>query len=165
LQWNGDTARAILRQSSMKGCPMRLILPALLALLPLAAPAAAQTTPASAPQPVYELRIYYPAPGKAEALNARFRNHTLKLFARHGMRNVAYWNELPRPDAPEGRVVYILAYPSREAREADWKAFGADPEWQKVVAESEANGKIVTKVESIFMTMADYSPALASSSR
>jgi len=144
---------------------MRLILPALLALLPLAAPAAAQTTPASAPQPVYELRIYYPAPGKAEALNARFRNHTLKLFARHGMRNVAYWNELPRPDAPEGRVVYILAYPSREAREADWKAFGADPEWQKVVAESEANGKIVTKVESIFMTMADYSPALASSSR
>ncbi|MGN7998783.1 NIPSNAP family protein [Sphingomonas sp. 22176] len=140
---------------------MRLALPALLALLPLAAPALAQTATAQAPQPVYELRIYYPAPGKAEALNARFRNHTLKLFARHGMHNVAYWNELPRPDAPEGRVVYILSYPSREAREADWKAFGADPEWQKVVAESEANGKIVTKVESIFMTMTDYSPALA----
>jgi hypothetical protein len=139
---------------------MRLVLPALLVLLPLAAPAAAQTTPSPAQQPVYELRIYTPAPGKAEALNARFRNHTLKLFARHGMRNVAYWNELPRPDAPEGRVVYILAYPSREAREADWKAFGADPEWQKVVAESEANGKIVTKVESIFMTTADYSPPL-----
>ncbi|MET3723994.1 NIPSNAP family protein [Sphingomonas trueperi] len=142
---------------------MRLALPALLAFLSLAAPAAAQTAPAPAPapQPVYELRIYYPAPGKAEALNARFRNHTLKLFAKHGMHNVAYWNELPRADAPEGRVVYILSYPSREAREADWKAFGADPEWQKVVAESEANGKIVTKVESIFMTMADYSPALA----
>ncbi|MET3711003.1 hypothetical protein ABIC65_001705 [Sphingomonas trueperi] len=140
---------------------MRLVLPALLALLPLAAPAAAQTTAAQAQQPIYELRIYYPAPGKAEALNARFRNHTLKLFAKHGMRNVAYWNELPRPDAPEGRVVYILAYPNREAREADWKAFGADPEWQKVVAESEANGKIVAKVESIFMTMADYSPPLA----
>ncbi|NLS25849.1 hypothetical protein S2M10_08240 [Sphingomonas sp. S2M10] len=139
---------------------MRLALPALLALLPIAAPGAAQTaTPAQ--QPVYELRIYYPAPGKAEALNARFRNHTLKLFAKHGMRNIAYWNELPRADAPDGRVVYVLAYPSRAAREADWKAFGADPEWQKVVAESEANGKIVTKVESIFMTMADYSPPLA----
>ncbi|GAA0745597.1 NIPSNAP family protein [Sphingomonas sp. ABOLD] len=149
---------------------MRLVLTALLALVPLAAPAAAQTAATQTAatqtqQPVYELRIYYPAPGKAEALNARFRNHTLKLFARHGMRNVAYWNELPRPDAPEGRVVYILAYPSREAREADWKAFGADPEWQKVVAESEASGKIVTKVESIFMTMADYSPALAPSGR
>ncbi|WP_313535615.1 NIPSNAP family protein [Sphingomonas sp.] len=140
---------------------MRLALPALLALLPLAAPARAQTAAAPAAAPVYELRIYTPAPGKADALNARFRNHTLTLFARHGMRNVAYWNELPRADAPDGRVVYILAYPSREAREADWKAFGADPEWQKVVAESEANGKIVTKVESIFLTMTDYSPPLA----
>lgn len=138
---------------------MRLVLPALLALLPLAMPAAAQTPPTEArPEPVYELRIYYPAPGKAEALNARFRNHTLKLFAKHGMRNIAYWNELPRPDAPEGRVVYILSYPSRAARDTDWKAFGDDPEWQKVVAESEANGKLVTRVDSIFMTMAAYSP-------
>lgn len=144
---------------------MRLALPALLALLPLAAPAAAQTAPAAPQQPVYELRIYTPAPGKAEALNARFRNHTLKLFARHGMHNVAYWNELPRPDAPDGRVVYLLSYPSREAREADWKAFVADPEWQKVVAESEANGKIVIKVESIFLTMTDYSPPLPQSGR
>lgn len=140
---------------------MRVVLPALLALLPFAAPTAAQTAPAQAQQPLYELRIYYPAPGKAEALNARFRNHTLKLFEKHGMDNIAYWNELPRPDAPDGRLVYILSYPSREAREADWKAFGADPEWQKVVAESEANGKIVAKVDSIFMTKTDYSPPLA----
>ncbi|WP_084582245.1 NIPSNAP family protein [Sphingomonas azotifigens] len=140
---------------------MRLMLSALLALLPLALPAAAQTAPTEARQePVYELRIYTPAPGKAEALSARFRNHTLKLFAKHGMRNIAYWNELPRPDAPEGRVVYILSYPSRAARDADWKAFGDDPEWQKVVAESEANGKLVTRVDSIFMTMAAYSPPL-----
>ncbi|OAN58802.1 NIPSNAP family protein [Sphingomonas sp. TDK1] len=139
---------------------MRLVLPAMLALLPIAAPAWAQTTAPAAQQPVYELRIYYPAPGKAEALNARFRNHTLKLFEKHGMRNVAYWNELARPEAPEGRVVYILSYPSREAREADWKAFVADPEWQRVAAESEANGKLVTKVDSIFMTVADYSPLL-----
>ncbi len=140
---------------------MRLVLPALLALLPLAAPAAAQTTTTAAQQPVYELRIYYPAPGKAEALNARFRNHTLKLFEKHGMRNVAYWNEMQSPDAPDGRVVYVLSYPSRAARDADWKAFGADPEWQRVVAESEAGGKLVTRVDSIFMTMTDYSPPLA----
>lgn len=140
---------------------MRLVLLALLALLPLAAPAAAQTATTAAQQPVYELRIYYPAPGKAEALNARFRNHTLKLFEKHGMRNVAYWNEMQSPDAPDGRVVYVLSYTSRAARDADWKAFGADPEWQRVVAESEAGGKLVTRVDSIFMTMTDYSPPLA----
>lgn len=109
---------------------------------------------------VYELRTYYPAPGKAAALNARFREHTLGLFAKHGMTNVAYWNELPTDAAPEGRVVYVLAYPSRAARDADWAAFGKDPEWQKVVAASEAAGKLVTKVDSVFMTATDYSPPI-----
>lgn len=75
------------------------------------------------------------------------------------MRNVVYWNEQPTKEAPEGRLIYVLAYPNREARDADWKAFGADPEWRAVVAASEANGKLVAKVESVFMTMADYSPS------
>jgi hypothetical protein len=110
---------------------------------------------------IYELRIYYPAPGKLAALNARFREHTLALFEKHGMRNVAYWNEQPSGAAPEGRVIYVLAYPSRAARDADWKAFGADPAWRAVVARSEADGKLVTKVESVFMTMTDYSPRIA----
>jgi len=109
---------------------------------------------------VYELRIYYPAPGKLAALNTRFREHTLALFTRHGMRNVAYWNEIPTAEAPEGRVVYVLAYPSRAARDEAWKAFGSDPEWRAVAAASEAGGKLVTKVDSIFMTMTDYSPPL-----
>lgn len=109
---------------------------------------------------IYELRIYYPAAGKLATLNARFREHTLGLFAKHGMRNVAYWNEQPTQAAPEGRIVYVLAYPSRAAREEAWKAFGSDPEWRAVVARTEANGKIVAKVDSIFMTMADYSPNL-----
>ena len=109
---------------------------------------------------VYELRIYHPAPGKLAALNARFREHTLKLFEKHGMRNVAYWNAQPTPDAPEGRVIYVLAYPSREARDAAWKAFAADPAWRAVVASSEANGKLVAKVDSVFMTMTDYSPRI-----
>lgn len=139
---------------------MRPVLFACLALATTAAPAFAQHAALDPQTAVYELRIYYPAPGKLAALNARFREHTLKLFEKHGMRNVAYWNEQPTKDAPEGRVVYVLAYPSREAREADWKAFGADPEWRAVVAASEADGKLVTKVDSVFMTMADYSPPI-----
>lgn len=137
--------------------PFRL---ALLGLIGLAQPALSQAPTLDPTQAVYELRIYYPAPGKLAALNARFRNHTLKLFAKHGMTNVAYWNELPTEQAAEGRVVYVLAYPSRAARDEDWKAFGSDPEWRAVVAESEANGKLVTKVDSVFMTMTDYSPSL-----
>ena len=126
----------------------------------IASPMAVQS-PAVDPQAaIYELRIYYPAPGKLSALNARFRDHTLKLFAKHGMRNVAYWNEQPTSEAPEGRLVYVLAYPSRQAREASWKAFGDDPQWRSVVAASEAGGKLVTKIDSVFMTLADYSPRL-----
>lgn len=141
---------------------------ALLASIMVAAPALpAPVLPESAqeaavdPQTlVYELRIYHPAPGKLAALSARFRNHTLGLFAKHGMRNIAYWNEQPTAAAPEGRIVYVLAYPSRAAREASWQAFGTDPAWRAVATASEANGKLVAKVDSVFMTMADYSPAL-----
>jgi hypothetical protein len=140
---------------------MRSALFACLALTAIATPALAQNVPLDPKTAVYELRIYTPAPGKLAALNARFRDHTLKLFEKHGMRNVAYWNEQPTREAPEGRVIYVLAYPSREARDADWKAFGADPEWRAVVASSEAGGKLVAKVDSVFMTMADYSPRLA----
>ena len=139
--------------------------PALIALTvallaPLALTAAAPKVTLDPRTALYELRTYYPAPGKLAALNTRFREHTLGIFKRHGMTNVAYWNELPSADYPEGRVVYVLAYPDRAARDADWKAFGADPEWQKVAAASEVNGKIVAKVDSVFMTMTDYSPPL-----
>ena len=139
---------------------MRPALFGCLALAATATPAFAQHAALDPQTAVYELRIYYPAPGKLAALNARFREHTLKLFEKHGMRNVAYWNEQPTRDAPEGRVIYVLAYPSREARDADWKAFVADPAWHAVVAKSEAAGKLVAKVDSVFMTMADYSPPI-----
>jgi hypothetical protein len=139
---------------------MRFAIVACLAML-----AGANSSPARPPaldsrSAVYELRTYYPAPGKLAALNARFRDHTLKLFVKHGMTNVAYWNELPTTDAPEGRVVYVLAYPSRAARDEDWAAFSSDPEWRATAAASEANGKLVAKVDSVFMTMTDYSPPL-----
>lgn len=107
--------------------------------------------------PVYEMRTYYAAPGKLDDLNARFRNNTMRIFIKHGMTNVGYWIPLENPD---NKLIYILSYPSREAREASWKAFGSDPEWQAVAKASEANGKLVTKVESVFMQETDYSPKL-----
>lgn len=140
---------------------MRPAFLALLALVALGTTAATERPRLDPRTAVYELRTYYPAPGKAAALNARFRGHTMKLFEKHGMTNVAYWNELPTPEAPEGRVIYVLAYPDRAARDADWKAFGADPEWRAVVAASEAEGKLVAKVDSVFMAMADYSPPIS----
>ena len=140
---------------------MRPALLAAFALIPLAMSAAAAPPRLDPRSATYELRTYYPAPGKAAALNARFRDHTLKLFKKHGMTNVAYFNEQATPEAPEGRLVYMLAYPDRAARDADWKAFSADPEWRAVVAASEAQGKLVTKVDSVFMNMTDYSPPLS----
>ncbi len=106
---------------------------------------------------VYEMRTYFAAPGKLDALNARFRNHTCKLFEKHGMTNVGYWVPL---DNPDNKLVYILAYPSREAREKSWKAFQDDPEWQQARKESEAEGKLVARVEPVFLTATDYSPEI-----
>lgn len=104
----------------------------------------------------YELRTYTAAPGKLEALHARFRNHTLALFEKHGMTNCHYW--VPEPNA-EGKLVYLLGYPDREAREASWKAFLSDPVWLAAKAESEREGKLVAKVESLFLNPTDYSPS------
>jgi NIPSNAP len=104
---------------------------------------------------VYELRTYTSPPGKLDALHARFRDHTTKLFEKHGMTNIGYWTPSPNP---ENKLIYLLAYPSREARAASWKGFLADPDWKKAAAESEANGKIVSKVEARFMTATDFSP-------
>ncbi len=136
---------------------MRPALPALAVVLTMtAAPAAA---PAAEPDTrVYEMRVYYAAPGKLDALNARFRDHTTKLFAKHGITNVGYF--VPAGDNPEGKLTYFLAYPTREARDAAWKAFAADPDWQKAKAASEASGKLVAKVETLFLTPTDYSPPL-----
>ena len=139
---------------------MHIALSACLALAAIVTPASAQHDNPDPRTAVYALRTYYAAPGKLAALNARFREHTLKLFAKHGMRNVAYWNEQPTQEHPDGRIIYVLAYPSRAARDASWKAFVDDPEWRAVAARSEADGKLVAKVDSVFMTMADYSPDL-----
>ncbi|MFC5411630.1 NIPSNAP family protein [Larkinella bovis] len=118
--------------------------------------------PAADPSRLYEVRIYYPTPGNYEAIIDRFRKYTCRIFEKHGMTNVGYW--LPIDGSPE-RIIYILSYPSREARDASWKAFGSDPEWKEVVAKTEANGKIVAKVDQIFMTEAEISPAIKPSKK
>jgi hypothetical protein len=111
-----------------------------------------------APSKVYEMRTYTAAEGKFEAMNARFRNHTLKLFEKHGMKNIGYWTPMEGPTAGT-TLVYILEHASRDQAKASWAAFGKDPEWQKARAESEAAGRILAKApESVFLTATDYSP-------
>src|SRR5947207_2547510 len=106
---------------------------------------------------VFEMRTYYANPGKMEGLHARFRNHTNKLFVKHGMTLIGYWSPTD-PKQAEEKLIYILAYPSKEAADKSWKAFRADPDWKKARAESEKNGALVMKVESVFMNPTDYSP-------
>jgi hypothetical protein len=108
---------------------------------------------------LFEMRVYYAAEGKLDGLNARFRDHTLKLFAKHGMTSLGYF--VPTKNT-ENKLIYFLAYPSREARDASWKAFQADPDWKAAQKASEANGRLLTKGESAFLTATDYS-ALAQS--
>jgi hypothetical protein len=106
---------------------------------------------------VFELRIYHAAPGKMKALHARFRDHTNKLFEKHGMTIIGFWSPTDEKEA-EKKLYYILAYPSKEAGQKSWKAFGDDPDWKKAKDESEKGGKLVDKIESVWLNPTDYSP-------
>jgi hypothetical protein len=108
---------------------------------------------------VYELRIYHVYEGKLDDLLRRFREHTTRLFEKHGIKNVAYWT--PLDDPLKGKtLVYLLAHPSRDAATANWKTFREDPDWVSVKEKSEANGKLVDKIESTFLALTDFSPPL-----
>lgn len=109
---------------------------------------------------LFEMRTYYAAEGKLEALHSRFRDHTVGLFERHGMTNIGYWTPV---DNPQRQLVYLLAYPDRKARTAAWKAFFADPQWKAAFQASEVDGKLVERVESLFLEATDYSPQIQSS--
>jgi hypothetical protein len=109
---------------------------------------------------VYELRIYHVVPGKMDELVGRFRDHTDKLFASHGMKSLAYWSALDEPEK-SSTFFYILEHPSREAATANWKAFQDDPAWKAVKEKTEANGKLVEKVDSTFWALTDFSPKLS----
>jgi NIPSNAP len=105
---------------------------------------------------VYELRTYHCYEGKLDALKARFRDHTIQIFKKHGMISIGYFTP-EDPALSKNTLVYVLEHPSREAADQHWKDFNADPEWQKVRAASEANGKIVQKVDREFLDPTDFS--------
>ncbi len=104
---------------------------------------------------IYELRVYYASEGKFDVLMNRFKEHTLHFFKKHKMRLEGFWLPL---DNKDNKMVYVLSYPSREAREKSWKEFSEDKGWVKVVKETTANGEIVAKVESTFLKTTDFSP-------
>jgi hypothetical protein len=108
---------------------------------------------------IYELRVYHVAAGKLGELLARFRDHTMKVFDRHGIKSVAYWTPVDEPQK-SNTLVYILQHPSREQAAANWKSFQDDPEWKSVKEKSEANGKLTEKIDSTFLALTDFSPPL-----
>jgi len=113
--------------------------------------------PAQGGGKVFELRTYTAPEGKLPNLQARFRDHTIRIFNKHGMRSVGYWVPLDAP-TKDNTLVYIISHDSREQAKKNWADFQADPEWKKVAAESQVDGRIVSGVVSVFMDATDYSP-------
>lgn len=106
--------------------------------------------------PVFELRTYTATPGNLDKLLARFRDHTMGLFEKHGMTNIGYW--LPTdPEAAEDTLIYLLKHDSRDAANASWRAFGADPAWAVVNEASNRDGAILQGVERTYLTATDFS--------
>lgn len=114
------------------------------------------STTARAADRVFELRTYTTNEGKLDALKARFRDHTIEIFNRHGMMSIGYWVPTD-PSKSKNTLIYILAHPSMEEAKKHWAEFRDDPEWKKVSADSEKDGKIVIHVESVYMTPEDFS--------
>ena len=106
---------------------------------------------------VYELRIYTATPGNLDNLHARFRDHTIRIFEKHGMEIVGFWSPTAEGDR-DNQLIYILEHSSRQAADAAWTAFGSDPEWRSVSEASNANGQILANVERHYMVSTDYSP-------
>ncbi|QEL17180.1 NIPSNAP family protein [Limnoglobus roseus] len=106
---------------------------------------------------LFELRVYYAVKGKLDNVNARFRDHTVKLFEKHGMTNIGYWVPV---DSSDERLIYVIAHKDMDARNKSFKDFGADPDWQAAQKASEKDGKIVAKADFFFLNATDYSPAI-----
>lgn len=135
---------------------MKLLVVILITTLALTVSTRAAEEP---PHGLYELRIYTTNPGRLDALNARFRDHTMRLFEKHGMTNIGYFEPINEADGKGTKLIYLLGFPDMEARNASFKSFGADPEWKKAREASEEGGKILVPkgVKSIFLTPTDYS--------
>ena len=145
--------------TNMKPTLITLLLAAAALTLAAAEPSVTPASPSVAKDSrCFELRTYHAAPGKLEALNARFRDHTCAIFKKHGMEMVGFWLPTDTDKGAGNTLIYMLAHKSREDAKKSWAAFSHDPEWQKARAESEVNGKLVLKVESVFLSATDYSP-------
>jgi hypothetical protein len=153
LQIISDKIRVMKRRTLLQSVSVAAFLPSSLSA---GAHEGGQDTGPGA-ETVYELRVYHAPPGKLEQLLARFRDHTVTIFARHGMKSLAYWTPVDEPQK-SNMLIYILRHPSRAEAEANWKSFQDDVEWKSVKAKSEENGKLVEKVDSTFMSLTDFSP-------
>lgn len=122
---------------------------------------ASDSNPPSPAIGLYELRTYTAAPGKLAALDARFRDHTITLFQRHGMTPIGFFHVATAAgQAPDNRLIYVMGYKDRAARDAAWTAFANDPEWKQVYADSQKDGSLTSKIENVFLSATDYSPKL-----
>jgi hypothetical protein len=117
---------------------------------------AAVSSTAQAADRVFELRTYTCLEGRLDALKARFRDHTIEIFKHHGMTSIGYWVPTD-PEKSKTTLVYMIAHSSMDQAKKNWAEFGADPEWKKVQAESEKDGKIVSHVDSVYMTPTEFS--------
>ncbi|MFM1934956.1 MAG: hypothetical protein RL360_1837 [Bacteroidota bacterium] len=106
---------------------------------------------------VFELRTYTQLPGRNPAILSRFRDHTMKIFKSHDIKNIAYFTTIEKDPAVQSKLVYLVAHPSEEAAKTNWGAFVNDPKWKQVSSDSEKDGKIIEKIESIFMTPTSFS--------
>ena len=135
----------------------RILLTGLVLAAGLVASRAADKDGTAAVGRVYELRTYYTNEGKLDDLNKRFRDHTCGLLKKHGAELIGFWTPTDEKDGKGGKLVYLLAFPSREAAKKCWDEFGQDPEWRQVREESHKNGVLVKKVDSVFLEPTDYS--------
>ncbi len=159
--WNDARIAGMKRRALLQSLPTVALLPTAAWITPSPEKSGPQekAVPGQTSTAVYELRVYHTYEGKLDDLLRRFREHTMQLFEKHGIKNVAYWT--PLDDPLKGKtLVYILAHPNRDAATANWKAFREDPEWLSVRDKSEANGKLVEKVDSTFLALTDFSPQL-----
>jgi hypothetical protein len=147
--------RAVKRRTLLQALPAAALLPTSL----LAASRRGSSSSEQASSGVFELRVYHAAAGKLGELEARFRDHTISIFERHGIKSVAYWTPQDEPDK-SNTLIYIIQHPSRDAAAANWKSFQDDPEWKSVKEKSEANGKLVEKIDSTYMVLTEFSPSL-----
>ena len=109
------------------------------------------------PSRVFELRTYHATPGKLDELLARFGDHTLALFDRHGLEVIGFWAGLDAEGAMDGTLVYLLAFADRAAAQQAWAAFRVDPDWIAVKAQSEQEGSLTSAIESVFLNPTDFS--------